>query len=108
MLDVMIKVPNVRFDCNEIKGGENIPSDYRTWSNERGSHVEYFFSSAWARNLVSLKMSCLDSEVQVYTLVFSDNVPGQGTAEQWRARPILMEYFATGVVLDFISSKEIK
>ena len=29
-------------------------------------------------------MSCLDSEIRVYNLVFSDDVPGQITAEQWR------------------------
>ena len=31
---------NLRFDCSEIRGGENIPSEYRTQSNERGSHVK--------------------------------------------------------------------
>lgn len=53
----------------------------------------WVFSAAWARHLVSLKTSHLDSEVQVYNLVFSDSDPGQGAAEQWRQQAQLCGVF---------------
>lgn len=58
--------------------------------NTRHSPIKGFVCEKWfffpfptapARNLVSLKTSHFHSEVQVSSLVFSDHVPGQGTAK---------------------------
>lgn len=91
------KISNLNTECSPIK-------EVHMWSSYTFSCVgkECTFNRNFMLNFCSLSLRFGRSRLQNST--FSDNGSRQGIT----ADPAFMEYFAPNVVLDFISSNDIK